>query len=131
MVSDTVVMNRIDEGKDLVERLRHNSFEVAAAFWLQDSSDEKWRLFIVSPVVDALGTAGANRKLHPIVYADPQLVWISPLEINLIGPSDPVAKAALAVYDRMSGLPGSAIWWRGKQLGDRFIELSYFYPMPA
>jgi hypothetical protein len=131
MDTDALVENRIDYGQKLVENLPQHGFEVAAAFWLKASDDGKWRFFIVAPVVDAEGLINAYRRLHPVVYAMPQPFYIDPLQIKLIGPSNPIAQDVMAIHDRAAGPGVWPIRWGGNQLGNVSIEGAYLYPLPA
>src|SRR5437763_10992701 len=103
MDTDALVEDLTDDGRKLVEELPPRGFEVTAAFWLQASEDGKWYFYIVSPVVDAEGLAKAYRRLHPLVRAMPQPFGIDPLEIKLIGPSNPIARDVLAIHGRSPG----------------------------
>jgi hypothetical protein len=131
MDTDTLVEDLVDDGQKLVEELPQRGFEVMAAFWLKASEDDKWYFYIVSPVVDTEGLAQAYRRLHPLVRAMPQPFWIDPLEIKLIGPSNPIAQDVLAIHSRAPGLRASPIRWGGKKLGNVSIEGAYLYPRPA
>jgi hypothetical protein len=131
MDKDTLVENRLDDGRKLVEELPRRGFDVAAAFWLQPSEYGKWSFTIVSPVVDAEGIAAAYRQLHPLVRAMPQPFGIDPLEIKLIGPSHPIARDVLAILGR-SRRPGAApIRWGGTALGNTIVEDAYLYVLPV
>lgn len=131
MDTDTLVDQQIDDGQKLVEKLLRRGFEVTAAFWLKASEDGKWRFYLIAPVVDTVGLAEAARRLHPAIYAAPHSVWISPLEINLIGPSHPLAKGVIAMQDRFPAPATVPIRYRGNYLGGVSVEDAYLYPAPA
>jgi len=125
MDTDTLVESLIDDGQKLVEALSLHGFEVAAAFWLKASEDGKWNFYIVSPAVDAEGIAKAYRRLHPLVRAMPQPFFIDPLDIRLIGPTNPIARDVMAIPDVRR------LRWNGKWLGNVSIDDAYLYAMPA
>jgi len=131
MDTDTLVENRIDDGQKLVEELPQGGFDVTAAFWLKASEDGKWYFYIISPMVDTEGLAKGYRFLHPLVRAMPQLFWIDPLEIKLIGPSNPIARDVLAIHNRIPGPRVCPVRWGGKMLGNMSIEEAYLYPLPV
>jgi hypothetical protein len=131
MDTDTLVDKQIDDGQKLVEELPRRGFEVTAAVWLKASEDGKWYFYIVSPAVDTEGIVKAYRRLHPLVRALPQPLWIDPLEIRLIGPSHPLAQDLMAIHGRVPGPRVCPIWWRGTRLGNVSIEGAYLYPVPA
>lgn len=129
MDTDTLVRELIDAGQKLAEELPQRGFDVSAAFWIKASENEKWYFYIVSPMVDSKGLAQAYRMLHPLVRGLPQSFWINPLEIRLIGPSNPIAKDVLDIHKGTAGPPVSPIRWSGRRLGDVSIETAYIYPM--
>jgi hypothetical protein len=131
MVTDTLVESVIEDGKKLVAELPQRGFEVTAAFWLKASENGKWYFYIVSPVVDAEGLNKAYRRLHPLVRAMPQPFRIDPLEIELIGPSNPIAQDVIAIHGRIPGPRVGPIRWGGTNLGNVSIEGAYLYPVPA
>jgi hypothetical protein len=131
METESLVENLIDDGRKLVEELPLRGFEVNVAFWLKASENGKWYFYIVSPLVDAEGITKAYRLLHPLVRAMPQPFWIDPLEIRLIGPTNPIARDALTVQSRASALHFSPIRWDGQSLGNISVEAAYIYPLPA
>jgi len=131
MDTDTLVEKRIDDGRKLVDELAQSGFKATAAFWLKASDDGKWNFYLVSPVVDAGGLGKAYRLLHPLVRARPQPIWIDPLEIKLIGPSNPSAREVLSIHSRIRGPHVSPLSWGGTKLGNMSIEGAYLYPLPA
>jgi hypothetical protein len=129
MDSDTLVETLVDDGRKLVEELPQRGFEVAAAFWLKPSESGKWSYYIVSPLVDSDSLGAAYGQLYPHVRAMPQPFWLSPLEIKLIGPSDPLGRDVIAIIKRFPGLRPAPIPWRGYWLGNRSVDGAYIYPM--
>src|ERR1700694_4570599 len=103
MDTESLVENLIDDGQKLVEEVLQRGFPVTAAFWLKASEDDRWYFYIVSPVVDDEGLAQGYRRLHPLVRRVPEPLGIDPLEIKLIGPSNPIAQDVLAIHRRAPG----------------------------
>jgi hypothetical protein len=131
MDTDTLVENRLNDGRKLVEELPQRGFEVTAAFWLKTSENGKWYFYIVSPAVEAEGLTTAYRQLHPLVQAMAQPFTIDPLEIKLIGPNNPIARDVIAIHGRAPGPRVSPIRWGGTKLGNVSIEEAYLYPLPV
>ena len=104
---------------------------MTTAFWIKASEDGKWYFYIVSPIVDAEGLTKAYRRLHQLVRAMPQPFWIDPLEIKLIGTSNPIARDVMAIHSSAPGPRVCPIRWAGKKLGNVSIEGAYLYPVPA
>jgi hypothetical protein len=131
MDTDALVEKRFEDGQRLIDQLLVEGFEVTAAFWLKASWNEKWYFYIVSPLVDKVGIAKAYGRLRPIRQRMPEPFHIRPLGITLIGPSEPIARDALAAYQRLPRPVTTPIHWPGRHLGNEIIEDAYFYPLPA
>ena len=131
MDTETLVENLIADGQKLVEELPQRGFEVAAACWIRSTVDGKWRFYIVSPVVDAVGIFQAYMRLHPLVRAMPESFSIDPLEVRLIGPSDPLGRDVIAGLNRVPRSRVGPIRWPGIWLGEMSIDGAYLYPVPA
>ena len=131
MDTESLVDNLIDDGQKLVEEVSQRGFPVTAAFWIRASEDDRWYFYIVSPVVDNEGLAQAYRRLHPLVRGGAEPLWIDPLEIKLIGPSNPIAQDVVAILRRAPGPRVSPIRWGGTRLGNISVEGVYLYSLPA
>jgi hypothetical protein len=131
MDSESLVEDLIDDGQRLADELARRGFPVTAAFWLKPSERNRWYFYVVSSVVDDEGLTQAYRRLHPVVRAMPELLWIDPLEIRLIGPSNPIAQDVLAIHSRVRGPRATPIRWRGTRLGNVSVEGAYLYPPPV
>src|SRR2546423_1873361 len=129
MDTDALVEKRLDDGRKLLDELLRRGVDVTAACWLRASENDKWYFYLVSPTVDAEGITEAYRKLHPLVWAMPRLSWIDPLKINLIGPSNPIARDVLAILGRSRGPRGGPVRWGGTRLGNQSVEEAYLYPL--
>jgi hypothetical protein len=129
--TSTLVRELIDDGKRIVEQLPHDGFEVTAAFWLKAAEDEQWYFYIVSPVAERGPLNDAYRQLYTLIRRMPPFLGIDPLEIKLIGPSNPIARDVLAIHNRAPRPAEGPIRWGGTQLGNVRIEDAYLYPLPA
>jgi hypothetical protein len=127
----TLVSELIEDGKRIVEQLPQDGFEVTAAFWLKAVEDGQWYFYIVSPVAESERLNDAYRRLYTLIRAMPQRDWIDPLEIKLIGPSHPIARDVLAIYNRSAGPKKCPIHWGGNVLGNVNVEGAYLYPLGA
>jgi hypothetical protein len=131
MDTASLVANQIDDGQRLVEELCQGGFPVTAAFWLKASEDSRWRFHVVTPLVDDEGLVQAYRRLHPVVWGMSEPRSIDPLEIRLIGPSNPIAHDVLAILRRVPGPRASPIRWGGITLGNVSVEGAYLYALPV
>lgn len=137
MDQDAVVSEQIISGKRLIEALEADGFEVRIAFWATPTDDEKCYLYLASPVVEEQGPAAAYRSVNRVLRTTPNL-WIEPLEVRLIGLSDSIAKAALAVTEpkvpdnpfavqNAKPYPGMTRFG-GCTLGGLSVDGAYIYP---
>jgi hypothetical protein len=131
-VDTTALVNDlIEDGRQIVEQLPQNGFEVMAAFWLKAAEDGLWYFYIVSPVAENERLNDAYGRLHTLIRRMPQPLSVDPLEVRLIEPSDPMAKDIFAIHSRAPGPKGRPIRWGGTQLGNVSIEGAYLYPLSA
>jgi hypothetical protein len=127
----TLVDDLIEDGRKIVEQLPQGGFEVTAAFWLKAAEDGQWYFYIVSPVAERERLSEAYGWLHTLIRTMPPPRWIDPLEVKLIGPSNPIAREVLVIHNRGPGPNGCPIRWGGQQLGNIRIDEAYLYPLPA
>jgi hypothetical protein len=125
-----LVEGQIDEGRELMERLSRNHFDVTAALWIKEDEDPYWLLYIASKVVDDKGLRAAYKDLHAVIRAEPSLRWIDLFELRLISAADPIVKDVLEILHRYpAGVPTR---YRGPQLGGLYIDQAYIYePVPV
>ena len=95
MDKDTMVSEQTESGKRLIEALPTDGFDVRVAFWAKPTDDEKWFLYLASPMVDDKGPAAAYRLVYGLLRTMPDL-WIDPLEIRVVGLNDSLTEAVLA-----------------------------------
>jgi hypothetical protein len=137
MDQDTVVMGQIDGGKSLIESLRDVGFDVRTAFWARPTDDEKWFLYLASPVVDAKGLQAAYGVVHRVIRQKPEL-WIDPFEVRVLGENDTLAVAAREVIKPRMALGPFAVpnpkphvgmtRFNGSSLGGVSVDGVYIYP---
>jgi hypothetical protein len=131
MDTATLVRDLIDDGQKLLERLPQEGFEVTAGFWLRPGEDGAWLFYIASPTVERDGISAAYGWLHTIIRGMPQPFGIDPLEVKLIGETNPITKDVLAIHGRDGGPKVCPIKWGGNRLGRVNVEGAYLYPLPV
>ena len=131
MDTNTLVNDLIEDGRRIVDQLPSDGFEVTTAFWLKAAEDGDWYFYIVSPVAEPERFNGAYGRLHTLIRQMPQPHWIDPLEVKLIGPSNPIAKDVLAIHRSALGPQDRPMRWNGNQLGNVRVDGAYLYPLPA
>jgi len=129
MDTDTLVENQISAGRELINRLVENHFDVTAAFWIRTSEEGRWFLYIASKAVDGMGLATAYKEVYGALQSMPDFSGIRS-DVKLIGVANPIAKDVLVIRHRYAArLPTR---YHGPQLGSIPIEEAYIYPtLPA
>lgn len=137
MDQDTLVTDRLERGRRIVETVGAAGFEVRLAFWAKVVEDDKWYLYMVSPFVDAHGPLAAYgivlAALNPIPGLD-----IGAFDIRVLGVEDSLAEAArLATVQRGRAaafapadpkLPARMTHYNGSTLGGVAVEDVLIYP---
>jgi hypothetical protein len=129
MDTTALVKEQIDFGQKFIDNLPMGGFDVTGAFWMKESERDQWDFYIISKVVDE-DYPNRYRRLSPLMDRMPRPYWIDPLEVRLLGTTDPLAKDVLRIY-ATSALTGvHPRLWRGSVLGRRGIDGTYFYVAP-
>jgi hypothetical protein len=128
MDTELLVEERIDGGQKLIDQLVRDGFDVRVAFWVKASEGGVWHLYIASPAVSPEKVVEAFRTVYASLskLADP---WVSHSEVKLLNGTDPAARAAVEIRDRLPGK--SPTRYHGKRLGNLTIEEAYIYPPPG
>lgn len=121
-----LVKEQIDAGATLLAELE-KSIPVAAGFWLKGTDQDSWKFYVTSHrFEDEDGREARGEALGIAVgMHDPNL---GPLDVRLIKPSHPLARAALD-YQRL--YPGKVVRLRNRVFGDMGIDEIYLYPAPV
>jgi hypothetical protein len=122
-----LVAEQIDDGKRLIARLVEEAIPVTAAFWVKESESGRWYLYIATSLVGRGGAKlPAYARINRVIRQMPPPFGITSFRVKAVGPSDPIAEAALALQERHPGNRG--IHYEGPQLGGKYIEAAYIYP---
>jgi hypothetical protein len=111
-------------GAELVRRL-DQSIPVKAAFWVKDSEEGQWYLYIASDHIDDKNLDVAYGEVLRLAgqLASPDL---DPFQVKLIPTSDPLAQAALDILRRYPA--NMSIRFGGQKFGGLGVEGVYIYP---
>jgi hypothetical protein len=137
---NTVVSQLAEDGKQLMGALVKEGFDVQAAFWMKPTDDEKWFLYLASPMVDDKGPAAAYRFVHRVLR-NMSNTLIEPLEIKVLGLNDSITSDVLArITPKVANSPYAVrnpppyrgmTWFGGATLGGISIDGAYIYPLSA
>jgi hypothetical protein len=119
-----LVIEAIDVGAELVRRL-DKSVPVQAAFWVKDSEEGQWYLYIASDQIDDKNLDVAYGEVLRLAgqMASP---YLDPFQVKLIPTSDSLAQAALDIHRRYLGR--MATRFGGKNFGGISVDDVYIYP---
>ena len=133
----TVVNEQIESGKQLIDKLNDDRFEVQVAFWARLTDEEKWYLYLASPFVDDNGPTEAYRRVFDVMRTMSDL-WVDPFDVRVIGVNDSLTQGALSVTKpKVSNSPFAVPTPRpypgmtrfgGSTLGGISIVGAYIYP---
>lgn len=124
---DTIALveNRIDDGQQLLDRLRESGIEVRAASWVKPLDEDRWSLYIATPLVDK-DLVEAYRHVFNVLR-DLTNVAIDGSEVKLIGENHPVTKEVIeSLKLNSSTLP---VPLKRSLLGGMPVEEIYVYPL--
>lgn len=141
MDQDTMVDVSLHGGWRLIDSLVGQGFRIDAAFWARLSDEEKWILYLASPVVDPAvdndGLREAYRLIHDVLRSAPE--WgIDPFRVIVLGVEHPMAKAAADLVKSKVATGPFAVpnpkpyrgitRFNGRSLGGHYIDGAFIYP---
>ena len=122
----TLVENRIDDGRKLINGLTQAGFPLTAVCWVKTSEEGDWYLYIASIAVDQKDLASAYREVYGVLTSLSG-TSISVSDVKLVGVNNPITKEILEIRERYPGkLPTIS---RRRQLGSVAVDEVYVYPL--
>ena len=98
MAQEALLDRHLQDGEELLRRLRNAQFDVTAASWVRDDEGGLWSLYVASKNVDDHGLGDAYGQIRPIVRAATDLC-IGPFDVKLISPSHSMAKEIIKLNE--------------------------------
>jgi hypothetical protein len=137
MDQDILVTDQTLYGRKLIDTLQESGFPVEVAFWGKPTEDDKWYLYLATPVVEQTDKREAYLHLQEVMRRTPDL-WIDPWDVKVIGMNDPMtsaviellkAKAASTSFAAMPPKPYPGMTrFSGSTLGGISMDGAYIYP---
>ncbi|APW59665.1 hypothetical protein [Paludisphaera borealis] len=119
-----LVSDEINAGTTLIQSV-NETLPVQAAFWLYDTYEGQWFLYLASDrVTDANIVEGYGHVLR--AYNESPSLYLDPLHVKLIPLKSPLAQEALASYERYPSTTVKRIY--GWSFGGLTISGGYLYP---
>lgn len=124
MGQESLVSEETDAGAELVRRLDKYT-PIKAAFWVKDSDEGHWNLYIAADQIDDKNLDVAYGEVLRLAgqMASP---YLDPFQVKLIPASDPLSQAALNIHHRYPG--NMATRFGGRNFGGLGVESVYIYP---
>lgn len=124
MDTSPLVMDEIDAGRELLERL--NAYRpVKAACWLREAEDEERYLYAALDGLTVENRDSAYVEVLRISRAMTNL-YIDPFRVKLIAPDHRVAQAILEIYRRFPGRVPTHV--NGTVFAGMSMSEVYIYP---
>ena len=89
MVKHLFLIEKERAGQALVRLLDQASLDVRGAFWLYDSENNRWRLYLAIKQVDSLGPKRVYTKVQSVARRIPEIV---PTEVSIVSPQHPTVR---------------------------------------
>jgi hypothetical protein len=125
LAEEPLVDQSIDEGRRVIEALDRSGFEVQSAFWFYVPASHKWLLYIVTPVVDALGPRDAYARVQKLLFEIFPRREISLKDISLLSPQNELVQLLRVVVRTGPGISG--IRFTRNTINGVFIPDAYIY----
>ncbi len=122
-----LVMEQIDAGAKLANEFDRRT-PLQAAFWLKESEDGQWYLYLVSDQINDTNFDVAYREVLRLLGRGPHM-WLDPFQVKVAGVDDPVAKAVIGIQQKYPGSLAARL--RNRMLGDVSVDEVYIYPIPV
>ena len=127
MDQETLVINRIDEARKLIDRLAQDQdFLVTDAYWMEDLEFDGWTLHIASPKIDEIGIAGGYGVVTLALENRPEIH----VDIDEVRPERTDTPAVIEVRAFLRSYPATeAFRLKGVFLKGHFVQRAYIYPV--
>jgi hypothetical protein len=121
-----LVSEQIDAGVKLAREFERWK-PLQAAFWLKESEDGQWYLYLVSDQINDTNFDLAYGEVHRLLGRGPHL-WLDPFQVKVAGVDNSIAKAVIAVQQEYPSSRGTRL--RNRLLGGVSVDEAYIYPVP-
>ncbi|WP_165066602.1 hypothetical protein [Paludisphaera rhizosphaerae] len=124
MDSTTLVSDELEAGADLVHRFNQD-FEVDVAFWLKESDEDPWYLYIASDAITDDNRRDGYRSVMRATSEAPS-VYLDPFQVKVVSAHTPLAEAAAEINRKYPGRIATRVG--PAPFGGQYIKAAYIYP---
>jgi hypothetical protein len=122
-----LVTEQMDAGAKLASEFDKRT-PLQAAFWLKESGDGQWFLYLTSDQINDSNFDLAYAEVVRLLGRGPHM-WLDLFQVKVTGTDDPVAKAVLAIQQKYPGRLATRL--RNRLLGSVSVDEVYIYPIPV
>jgi hypothetical protein len=126
LVKAALEKEKIEAGKELLQRLAKTDFKVAAALWLWRLERPRWKLIIASPMANKNGLREAYNRIDEVYEKPRPIPELDLMDIYPMETTESLIKALRAqarkYHTDMAGERLEGYW-----LGDVSIDDAYVY----
>jgi hypothetical protein len=122
-----LVIEQIDAGARLASEFAAQYRPLQAVFWLKESEDGQWFLYLASDHIDDSNFDLAYGEVLRLVGPGPHM-WLDPFQVKVTGIHDPVVKDVIELQHRYPGNLSTRL--RNRLLGGRNVDEAYIYAVP-
>jgi len=122
-----LVIQQIDAGARLAGDFSRQT-PLQAAFWLKESEDGQWYLYLISDRINDTNFDVAYGEVHRLLRQGPH-PWLDPLQVKVAGVDDPFAKEVIATQQRYPTRLATRL--RNRMLGGVSVDEVYIYAVPV
>jgi hypothetical protein len=122
-----LVIEQTDAGARLAAEFDKYA-DLRAAFWLKESVDGQWYLYLVSDQIDDSNFDLGYGEVLRLLGRGPHL-WLDPFQVKVTGVDDPIAKNVLELLQNYPDRAPTRM--RNRVLGGVSVDEVYIYPIPV
>jgi hypothetical protein len=119
-----LVSEQIKAGEELAREF-HKWTPLDAAFWLKESEEGQWFLYLASDQINDSNFDLAYGEVLRVLGPGPH-PWLDPFQVKVRGSDAPVVKAVLMIQHELSTRFATRL--RNRMLGGVSVEEIYIYP---
>lgn len=99
-----------------------------AAFWLKESGDGEWFLYLASDQINDSNFDLAYEDVHHLLGRWPR-AWLDSFQVKVAGVGNPIVKDVIDIQQQYPAKFATRL--RTRMLGGVFVADAYVYPIPV
>jgi len=104
----------VDAGQEVIDAIR-SKMRLRGALWYYFPEAEEWRLVLITPLVDQLGSREVYSRILKVIRQSEELQNVLWRRISARSPKDPLIRSLQSVIQN------------GKEINHRYVDGAYVY----